>query len=134
MWAGVLGCSPTNVSDKPLDPIQVKLHKVNTAYSQYTRENGKPPKGPAEIKSLLAKMGDPDDLLKSDRDGEPFVVCWGVDLRRANQYPESLPVFAYEKKGTGGERFVLTTLSTVVKLSDDDFRQSLFPRGYEPSF
>ena len=131
---GITGCSETVVSNKPLDLTQAKLLKVNMAYSQYTRAKGKPPKGPTDIKSFLAKMGDPDDLLKSDRDGQPFVVCWGVALQQANQFPMSWPVFAYEKQGLDGERFVLTTLSNVVKLTDDDFRQSIFPQGHKPSF
>jgi len=66
---GIVGCSETNVSNKPLDPTQVKLLKVNTAYSQYTGQNGRPPRGPKEIRSLLAPMGDPDDLLNPGGDG-----------------------------------------------------------------
>ena len=66
-------------------------------------------------------------------DGQPLVVCWGVDLSKRPAWAKTTPVLAYEKQGADGNRYVLTVVRSVELLSDKDFRTASFPPGH-PGF
>ena len=131
------GCSsstPLQVGSPP-DPTAEKLEKVIAAYGRYCVAEQRPPESAEELKPTLAKLGNPDDLLRSSRDGQPFVVCWGVDLLALPSWAKSkTSVLAYEKQGVDGQRYVLTAQRRVRLMPDGDFRQASFPPGHAPNF
>jgi hypothetical protein len=127
------GCATRPVvSEHEMDPAQERLLTVGQAYSQFNYDKDRPPRGPQDLKDYLAKSPGPDQVLQSPRDGQPFVICWGVDLRVPPEWAKSRPALAYEKSGSGGRRFVLTTMRNVELVADADFRQSSFPPGHSP--
>ena len=127
-------CSSIVVVDKPLEPAQERLAKIYMAYVRFSTEQKRPPRNAEELKPFLAEMGNADDILRSPRDGQPFVVCWGVNVGASASWAKSMPVVIYEKQGVDGRRYVLTApFRKVEVLSDQEFRQASFPPGYSPS-
>ncbi len=110
--------------------------RIYVAYMRFSADQKRPPRNAEELKPFLAEFGNADDILRSPRDGQPFVVCWGVDMRQAPASEgKPMPVVMYEKQGVDGRRYVLTApFRKVEVLSDQEFRQASFPPGYSPSF
>jgi hypothetical protein len=106
------------------------LRKVAAAYTRAVVRTGRPPSGPAELKPHLAPGDDPDRLLISPRDGQPYVIFWGVDSRPGKGGKTPL-VIGHEKKGKGGVRFVFLDMG-VVSMTDAAFAQANFPEGRGP--
>jgi hypothetical protein len=103
----------------PVDPDESsgeRLHKIGLAINEATARLGRPPGNLDELRPYLREHGDPDRLVVSPVDGQPFVLLWGIDVRSA-AYDT---VLGYEQIGTGGRRFVLTA-STVLQMTDDEF-------------
>src|SRR5436190_13991851 len=98
----VAGCSNA-VDVRPTEPTRQRLIALGRAYGQ-TIGRGKTPATLADLEPALKEMGNPDELTKSPRDGQPFVILWGTKLTEAES-----KVFMYEKEGRGGTRFVLKT-------------------------
>ncbi len=134
--ACLAGCSSSsNDTPEPVTATQENLTKIGRAYVKYTKEKGRPPKNVDELKPLLAKSGDPDTILVSDRDHLPLVICWGADTRGSHTWAKSVPVLAYEKEGQGGSRYVLLFQECFVQLmSEKQFREASFPPGHTPEF
>jgi hypothetical protein len=120
------------VVDKPLDATHEKLNKIRMAYSKFQATRNRAPQGPDDIRPLLAESGNADDLLRSARDGQPFVVCWGVDLTQPPTWAKSTAILAYEKQGVEGKRYVLTFARSVELMSDKEFSEASFPPGHKP--
>ena len=80
----------------------------------------------------MAKLGKTEDPWRSPRDGQPFVVCWGLDLTKPPSWAKSTPVLGYEKQGAGGSRYVLTAIRSVELMSDKEFHEASFPPGHNP--
>jgi hypothetical protein len=68
-------------------------------------------------------------VLTSSRDGQPYVVIFGVDLGARN----SPDTFVYEKTGADGKRYVLTMSRDVRQLTDAESAQATFANGHKPS-
>src|SRR5208282_1970417 len=129
----ILGCSSDPiVVDKPLDATVANLLKISAAYNYFCFKNRRPPSGPSDIRAALAEGGDADQILQSTRDGQPLVICWGVDVSKRPDWAKSTPVLAYEKQGVDGSRYVLTVVRSVALISDKDFREASFPPGHNP--
>jgi hypothetical protein len=132
-WAVLAGCSSSSpvTVQTPLDPTQEKLIKIKLAYSHFLGEKGAPPRSAEDLRPLLASGADnPDEILRSSRDAQPFVICWGVDINAKLPWAKTTPVLAYEKEGVGGSRWVLTTARSVGLMSEQEFREASFPPGY----
>jgi hypothetical protein len=125
------GCSSGKVEvQAPLDDSQKNLVAIGRAYDRYLSESKKPPTNAEQLKSYLKQDGNPDELLRSPRDGEPYVICWGVDLNSPPSWAKSIPVIAYEKRGKDGKRWVLTTMRVAQPLSEEEFQNASFPPGH----
>jgi hypothetical protein len=79
---------------------------------------------------------DGDDVFHSPRDGEMYVILWGVkaaDLQRSsNADPaQRFPVLAYEKRGTDGQRYVLQMPPQVTLMSDEELKKARFPAPHK---
>src|SRR4051812_1077733 len=85
-----------------------RLHRIGLAINDATASLGRPPANADELRPFL-DQSEPDVLLRSPDDGQPYVIFWGVDVRAVD--PEA--VLAYERLGSGGMRYVLT--ATTVK-------------------
>lgn len=127
-----LGCSRGGAASGPMDPTWERLLTIGRAYRQFNTANKKPPKQPADLLPILKTLGVGEETFSSLRDGQPFVVGWGVDLTVPPKWATSRPVLAYEKQGEQGKRYVLTTLANVELLTPEQFTQSSFPPGHAP--
>ena len=132
----IVGCGGSSTPmqvDVPLDSAHEKLMKIGAAYVRYSTSNRKPPQAWKDLQPILAETENADQPWRSPRDGEPFVICWDVDLSKPPAWAKSTPVLAYEAKGADGHRWVLTTVRSVELMSDEEFRAASFPPGRQPS-
>jgi hypothetical protein len=105
------------------------LRGIVRTYVTAAQNLGRPPKDIEEIKAIYAPVDpDPSKYVRSPRDGEEFVVVWGLDLNSAS----AETVVAYEREGVDGKRMVVTADSTVKEVTDDELKQMKFPKGYKP--
>jgi hypothetical protein len=110
-------------------PDESYLRGIVRTYVIAARDLGRAPKSIDEIKAVYAPADpQPDKYVRSPRDGEEFVVVWGLDLNRA----PGDSVVAYERKGADGKRMVVTADSIVKEVTDDELRQMKFPKDYKP--
>ena len=68
-----------------------------------------------ELTPSLKAMGNPDELLKSEDDGELFIIRWKADFREDQ-------VIAHERTGTNGMKWAIVGRQ-VRQLSDAELRQ-----------
>jgi hypothetical protein len=129
--ATFVGCSKEVRVEAKLDATHERLMRIGSAYVQFNTKNKRPPKSAEDIKPLLRAYGNFEELLRSPRDGEPYVICWGVDLLVPPKWAKTTPVLACEQRGAQGKRYVLTTLRSVEQLSDEQFNQASFPPGHQ---
>ena len=125
--------SSAPVKITPPNPVAKNLMSILRAYGSFCASQQRPPESAEDLKPALAKQGNADDVLRSPRDGQPLVICWGVDLLKPADWANSTPVLAYEKQGADGQRYVLTT-RYVKLMRDEEFRQASFPPGHTPTF
>ena len=120
----IVGCGRREVcAARPMEPVQERLLALGNAYARYISEQGKTPKGPDDLSGFLAG----DGPLTSPRDGKPFVISWGIDLRTPADWTKGRPILAHESEGIAGSRYVLTTMKHVELLDDEEFRASSMP-------
>src|SRR5262245_50179025 len=102
--SGCSGCGP-QVNVLPLTPAEKALMAIALAYQDAMSQNEHPPKNADDIKPYLKRFGDPEDLLVSPNDSQPYVVVWGVDPTRGGptEYQGMFPIIAYERQGAGGK-------------------------------
>lgn len=128
--ASLVGCSPPPPEKQGVDSYQ-NLMTVIGAYVKATDKNGRPPSKVADIKPFLVDFGDPDTLLTSPRDGQPYVIVWGIDINKVMERP-NVPIVAYEKTGKDGKRYV-SRGRMVFDVNEEDFQKMPFPAGHKPS-
>lgn len=133
VWFAVAMLSATSgCSDKPKGPPENKaadhLRKIAQSFDLALYKGGAP-KNAEEIKpflKLLSKDEEPDDLLSSPNDNEPYVIMWGVNLERQT---DTAAILAHEKKGADGKRYVINVARIVSQMSDADFAAANFAKG-----
>jgi hypothetical protein len=131
------GCSSAPPQPPPEDPAGGQLRKIGLAYMQVANGTGQPPRTANPIKDALRQMGEanPDSLLVSPNDGQPFTIVFGFDPRTGDTLPDSSAppvILAYEQTGKDGQRWVLTTLCFAVRLGAEDFAKARFANGHTP--
>ena len=125
----VIGCSQSS-SNMPKPNDFSLLRGVVSTYRVANSSLGHPPQNIDELKSVLAPLlKDPSEVLRSKRDGEDFVIIWGLDL---NSAPGDL-VVAYERTGVDGKRMVVTADANVTEVSATEFANLKFPNGHQPA-
>lgn len=101
-------------------------------YGRYVGQHrGTPPASEAEFRKYveaqgpqdLANLGvtDPAKLWVSSRDNQPYVIRYGVVTGPPG--PAGMPVVAYEAKGSGGRRYVASSLGAVDEVDETRFRE-----------
>ena len=130
---GGIGCTPSQVVvQAQLDPSHENLMRIGSAYSRFNTKYRKAPANVADLLPFLKEFGNPEQLLRSPKDGEPYIICWRVDLQVPQPWVQSTGVLAYEKHGAAGKHYVLTTMRSVVLMTDEELRQASFPPGHRP--
>jgi hypothetical protein len=131
-WLGLFiasagpGCSekPKFQENKAAD----HLRKIGQAFdmAQYA---GGAPNNADEIKPFLKKLSpkdDPEILLRSPNDGEPYEIVWGVNLERQS---DLALIFAHEKNGVNGKRYVINVGRIVSQMEDSEFQNATYAKG-----
>jgi hypothetical protein len=124
------GCSskPTQIEENTAAP---RLRKIMQAYD-IAIYKGKIPQNADDLKPFLLELApndNPEEILRSPNDNEPYEVVWGTNLDRIE---ERNVVVAYEKTGVNGVRYVITNERIVKTMTDDEFRQANIARGKKP--
>jgi hypothetical protein len=117
------GCSPPAPPQE--DPAVVNLRKIVQAYdaAEYRLHRG--PRSEEELRRFFAEAGatgDPDQYLRSPRDGQPYVVLYGAALD-----PDGRNIIlAHEKEGVEGKRYVITLSRDVKLFTEGEFANAEF--------
>jgi hypothetical protein len=101
------------------DPIEF----VGLAYRDASNVLRRGPANVEELKPYLQKYGDPDQLLLSPNDGQPYHIVWGLVPQRLTKESFTQRVLAYEQTGKGGKRYVLDPMLRVHHLTEAEFTQ-----------
>jgi len=139
MLTATTGCSgcgqSSNVYVVPLSPSETNLKNIALAYMDAHEKLGRGPKNAEELKPFLKEFGNPDELLVSPNDQEPYVIIWGVDPGRGGptEYEGMWQILAYEKKGTGGKRAVTDIRGRPMTILEADFSKLRFAGRHKPS-
>jgi hypothetical protein len=116
----------------PLTPAEKRLTNIALAYADAEEKLGRPPRDADELKEFLKPFGNPDELLVSPNDGQPFVVIWGKKLAGGpTPYKGLFPILAYEK--TGSSRAVTDIRGRPMTVPEVDFSQLQFLGGHKPA-
>jgi hypothetical protein len=139
LWLGSLfvlvvigGCRPT-IDEVSLTPAEKSLTYIALAYGDAHSELGRGPKDADELKPFLKVFGDPDALLVSPNDGQPYVIGWGVDPTRGGptDYMQMFPILAYEQ--SGGKRAITDIRGRPMTVPAEDMPKLTFVGRHRPS-
>jgi hypothetical protein len=121
------GCG-SRKEDRPLPAdeltpeAQAILH-VGEAYRDAYTERKTPPAGINDLKPYLAKFGDPDKVLVSPSDGQPYEITWGIVPGHPPRSMKVSPFLVREKSGKDGRRYVLDFTFKVRRLTEGQFEK-----------
>ena len=115
-----LGCSnPPADSHEAAEPLVQLL----TAYVEATHKLERPPQNDAELRQFLP---DGEKWLVSPRDGQHYVIRWGVSVHDPNLDPANPPLIAYEQTGKDGIRHAINVMG-LAELTDEQFASLKMP-------
>lgn len=129
-----LGCS-SKPSQPDEDPGLVRLRTVGLAYRIHFFHYNRPPRSEHDLRRTFTELGvqgaerDVDEQLRSPRDGQPYVVIYGVPLDSDMR----ATLLAYEKLGADGSRYVFTQSGDMKLLTNAEFASADFAKGHKPS-
>jgi hypothetical protein len=115
------GCS-SNPAAAP--PVEQNLHNIATAYDKATKKTGRLPQSAEELKPFLQPFGDPDVILVSPNDGQPFVIHWDVVVFRPGPNG-SRSILAHEAVGVDGKKYVIDNMKVVQQMTEAELNQAL---------
>jgi hypothetical protein len=133
--SGCSGCSGCGSQPHvvPLTPAEQALTRIAMAYNDAHSQLGRGPKNADELKPFLKEFGDPDQLLVSPNDGQPFVVVWGANPTGGpTDYHSMFPILAYERKGASGKRAVTDVRGRPMTVPEEDFPKLTFVGRHKP--
>jgi len=135
LTSALTGCGSSGANVVPLTAAEQDLTYIAMAYGDAHSKLGRGPKNADELKPFLQAFGNPDDLLVSPNDGQPYVIVWGVDPSRGGptEYKQMFPILAYEQKGTWGKRAVTDVRGRPMTVPDADIPKLTFVGGHKPS-
>ena len=117
----------------PLSPAEKNLTYIALAYSDAYGQLGRGPKNAEELKPFLKVFGNPDELLVSPNDGQPYVVVWGVNPTGGpTDYQGMFPILAYERKGANGKRAVTDVRGRPLTVPEEDLPKLTFVGKHKP--
>jgi hypothetical protein len=120
--AGLSGCSRV---DQPTAATRKRLEVLSLAYADYLVATGKSPAGEDQLRAHFANLppfiaeevagNGLENALLSARDGEPFVICFGLT---AADLVAPQRVVAFERTGQGGKRLVANLDGAIESLDE----------------
>jgi hypothetical protein len=134
---GLIGCG----SRLPTDTAEGKnLRALAIFYGRFIGSHkGRSPANEAEFKKFILSLPAPerealgvadpnniDTLFTSPRDGQPYVIRYKQSS--SGLVGGQATVFAYEKTGKNGKRYVATSVGNVEEVDEQRFKQ-LVPEG-----
>lgn len=132
--AHATGCGGSGPNVVPLSKAEKALTFVALAYGEAHARLGRGPKDADELKPFLKEFGNPDELLVSPNDGQPFIVVWGANPRGGpTEYKQMFPILAYESKGTRGRRALTDIRGRPLTVPQEDFPKLTFVGGHKPA-
>ena len=131
LFMATTGCnSEPQIVEGELPETQARLMDIQLAYSRFIEQAGRPPRNEKELLRTLESQN-PEETLVSPRDGQPFVICYGVSFYEVNwAKPNSTPIIAYEQQGDG-TRWVLSPPGMIHEVEEEEFRNASFPPGHK---
>ena len=126
-----ISCGPSeSVTHIPADHARLKA--LVTVYAYSCRDLQRPPETFEELLPICkqAKIENPGEYFTSTRDGQPYVIIWGLDLER--RYLGAGVPIAYEHTGEDGKRLVVTCNQEIKELSAEELAQAKWPAEHEP--
>jgi hypothetical protein len=122
------GCSHESA---PLPPVEQNLRHIGAAYDKAAKKAGHPPRNIDELKATLQRFGDPDAILVSPNDGQPFVIHWDVQMYRPGP-KGAFPIVAHEVVGVDGKKYVLDNMLTIHQMTEAELDQALKTNKQQP--
>jgi hypothetical protein len=119
----------------PFSQAEKTLSSIALAYMEAHARLGHGPKNADELKPFLKDFGNPEELLVSPNDGQPYVIVWGVDPTRGGptEYQGMWPILAYERKGAGGARAITDIRGRPMRVPEADFPKLTFAGRHKPT-
>jgi hypothetical protein len=129
MFAG--GCAADNAAPASVEGT-AHLQRLGGYYRAYAggAQGQAPPNEPKFRQYLqrnLAKGERIDELLASPRDGQPYVIAYGIKLPSLGS-PQPT-VLIHERTGVDGVRLYLTSNLTVRQANEDEFAKLEVPKN-----
>jgi hypothetical protein len=126
------GCGSGNVAkDPPAGSVDAHLEAICNAYNKACKELRRSPKNLEEFKPFLKGYGDPEQLLISPRDGQPFVIVYG-STPFIEPTPTNPQIIAYEKVGKDGVRMSIEPRGAIEKYTFEQLSRFRFAGGHKP--
>ena len=104
--------------------VEENLRHIASAYDKTTKKSGRLPRSAEELKPALQLFGDPDAILVSPNDGQPFVIHWDVVIFQPA--PNGFrPILAHEAAGVDGKKYVIDNMMVVRQMTEAELDQAL---------
>jgi hypothetical protein len=117
--ASMAGCA-RDQADR--SAVERNLGLIGVAYSRLSAN--KPPRSAEDLKPTLKQFGNPDELLVSPNDGQPYTIRWEVRCFRPG--PDGAnPVLAHESIGAEGKKYVLDNMLHVQHMTEAELQRAL---------
>jgi hypothetical protein len=124
----VLGCSSPTPKPVQLSEQEQAIVNVGLAYRDASVALQRGPANEEELKPYLKKYGDPNQLLVSPRDGQPYKIIWGLTPSRLSKSAVAQRFLVYDQKGKNGKRYAVDIMLKVYHLSDEEFAKLQGPQ------
>jgi hypothetical protein len=130
----VTGCSRSKGIGEVHPPDQMNsdeeaiLH-VGLAYREAATALKKAPSGVKDLKPYLKQYGDPDKVLVSPNDGQPYEIAWGMMPMRPARNAQMNPILISEKTGKDGKRYVLDFRFKIRHVTEEELDSLRGPGG-----
>jgi hypothetical protein len=114
-----MGCSSAR-QPGDLSPEEKAITNVGLAYRDASAALRRGPASAEELAPFLKKYGDPDQVLVSPNDGQPYHIVWGLIPSRPDKRFQTQRLLAYEESGKDGKRYALDCMLKVHRLTDKE--------------
>lgn len=121
------GCSSPSTSNGQLTTEEQAIRNVGLAYRDASRALRRGPTSVKELQPYLKKYGNPEKLLTSPSDGQPYHIVWGIVPSQPSKGGQSNRFLAYEQTGKNGKRYALDFMLKVHHLNDEEFNRLRAP-------
>jgi hypothetical protein len=135
LLVAILGACSSETDVVRFSNAEQELTFIAMAYGDAHAKLGRSPKDSEELKPFLKTFGDPDDLLTSPNDSQPYVVVWDLDPSRGGPtaYKQMFPILAYEATGSSGQRAVTDVRGRPMMVPQGDFSKLTFAGRHKPA-